>query len=73
VETVNLTFSQLITAVSRLSSPEKKEILNLLESEELQLNNKQQTIIRERQEGYLKGKMEIHSLEDIKKRFDFKD
>jgi hypothetical protein len=49
VEKVNLTFSQLITAVSRLSSPEKKEILNLLESEELQLNNKQQTIIRERQ------------------------
>jgi hypothetical protein len=73
VETVNLTFSQLITDVSRLSSPEKKEILNLLESEELQLNNKQQTIIRERQEAYLTGKMEIHSLEDIKKRFDFKD
>lgn len=73
METVNLTFSQLITDVSRLSSPEKKEILNLLESEELQLNNKQQTIIRERQEPYLKGKMEIHSLEDIKKRFDFKD
>jgi hypothetical protein len=47
--------------------------LNLLESEELQLNNKQQTIIRERQEPYLTGKMEIHSLEDIKKRFDFKD
>lgn len=73
METVNLTFSQLITDVSRLSSPEKKEILNLLESEELQLNNKQQTIIRERQEAYLTGKMEIHSLEDIKKRFDFKD
>ena len=73
METANLTFSQLLTAVKGLSSPEQKEILNFLESENLQLNDSQKSIVKERQEAYLSGKMDVHSLENIKEYFDSKD